>query len=212
MPTFKAPDVVVIFVLGGPGAGKGTQCGELVKDCGFRHFSAGDLLREEQTREGSTYGEIIKTCIVEGKIVPMEITIKLLENAMVKALQPNDNGEVWGKGKGVFLIDGFPRKMDQALKFEEDVCHSSMVIYFETSFEVMKTRLLKRGETSGRADDNEASIMKRFETYETQTKPVIDHYLKVEKVLRIDSSRSVQEVHEETKTRIFKKLSKNSDQ
>ena len=53
--------------------------------------------------------------------MPMEITIKLLENAMVKALQPNESGQVWEKGKGVFLIDGFPRKMDQASKFEEDV-------------------------------------------------------------------------------------------
>ncbi|KLO12031.1 UMP-CMP kinase [Schizopora paradoxa] len=210
MPTFKAPETVVIFVLGGPGAGKGTQCGELVKDCGFRHFSAGDLLREEQDREGSTYGEIIKTCIVEGKIVPMEITIKLLENAMVKALQPSESGEVWEKGKGTFLIDGFPRKMDQALKFEEDVCQSSMVIFFETTLEVMKKRLLKRGETSGRADDNEASIVKRFETYESQTKPVIEHYAKLDKVLRIDSSRTVEEVHEETKTKIFEKLAKNS--
>lgn len=68
-PTFSPKDVSVIFVLGGPGAGKGTQCANLVRDFGFVHLSAGDLLREEQNREGSEFGELIKTYIREGKIV-----------------------------------------------------------------------------------------------------------------------------------------------
>lgn len=74
---------------------------------------AGDLLREEQQRPGSKYGELIKHYIREGLIVPMEVTIALLENAMREAME---------KSKATrFLIDGFPRKMDQALKFEEVV-------------------------------------------------------------------------------------------
>lgn len=81
---------------------------------------AGDLLRAEQDREGSTYGDLIKTCIREGTIVPMEVTIKLLEAAMLDACKTK-SGLGWEDGKGRFLIDGFPRKMDQALKFEEDV-------------------------------------------------------------------------------------------
>lgn len=68
-PTFSPNDVSVIFVLGGPGAGKGTQCANLVKDYGFVHLSAGDLLREEQNREGSKFGDLIKNYIREGKIV-----------------------------------------------------------------------------------------------------------------------------------------------
>jgi UMP-CMP kinase len=68
-PTFSPNEVSVIFVLGGPGVGKGTQCGNLVKDYGFVHLSAGDLLREEQNREGSEFGELIRTYIREGKIV-----------------------------------------------------------------------------------------------------------------------------------------------
>jgi UMP-CMP kinase len=68
-PTFSPKEVTVIFVLGGPGAGKGTQCANLVRDFGFVHLSAGDLLREEQNREGSEFGELIKTYIREGKIV-----------------------------------------------------------------------------------------------------------------------------------------------
>lgn len=86
---------------------------------------AGDLLRAEQEREGSQYGDLIRTCIREGKIVPMEVTIKLLEIAMRAALAERSQPG-WTNGKGRFLIDGFPRKMDQALKFEEAVCHSFM--------------------------------------------------------------------------------------
>jgi len=86
----------------------------------FSHLSAGDLLRAEQDRPNSQYGDLIRTHIREGKIVPMEVTIKLLENAMHAVIQ-SKSGQGWEGGKGRFLIDGFPRKMDQALKFEEDV-------------------------------------------------------------------------------------------
>ncbi len=86
----------MIFVLGGPGAGKGTQCANLVRDYGFTHLSAGDLLRAEQDREGSEFGQMIKEYIREGKIVPMEVTVQLLENAMMDK----------NKGLGRFLIDG----------------------------------------------------------------------------------------------------------
>jgi UMP-CMP kinase len=100
--------------------GKGTQCSLLVEKYSFSHLSAGDLLRAEQDRPNSHYGDLIRTYIREGQIVPMEVTIKLLENAMRTELQ-SKSGSGWEDGKGRFLIDGFPRKMDQALKFEEDV-------------------------------------------------------------------------------------------
>ena len=86
---------------------------------------AGDLLRAEQNREGSQYGDLIRTCIREGTIVPQEVTIKLLERAMSAEMQTR-SGPGWTDGKGRFLIDGFPRKMDQGLTFEETVCHSLM--------------------------------------------------------------------------------------
>ena len=79
----------------------------------LRRHLAGDLLREEQQREGSQYGELIKNYIKEGLIVPMEVTIVLLENAMREAIEKNKQTR--------FLIDGFPRKLDQAFKFEEVV-------------------------------------------------------------------------------------------
>lgn len=91
----------------------------------FHHKNklAGDLLREEQQRPGSQYGELIKTYIREGNIVPMEVTIALLENAMLAS------------GQKRFLIDGFPRKMDQALKFEEQVLYMfSLVMFLRDAF------------------------------------------------------------------------------
>jgi UMP-CMP kinase len=97
-PLWSPEDITLIFVLGGPGAGKGTQCANLVSDYGFKHLSAGDLLREEQDRPGSEFGEMIKSYIKEGTIVPLEVTIQLLENAMKKSME--------GGNKGMFLIDG----------------------------------------------------------------------------------------------------------
>lgn len=206
-PAFDSSKVIVVFVLGGPGAGKGTQCARLVQDFGFCHLSAGDLLRAEQVREGSQYGELIQTCIREGSIVPMEVTIKLLENAMLEALKGGKSGDGWGEGKGRFLIDGFPRKMDQAIKFEEDVCVASLVLYFSTTEAVMLERLIERGKTSGREDDNEESIKKRFRTYHETTMPVIEHYQKFGKVAEVDSSVSIDEVHKNTVEIVKKVLS-----
>lgn len=98
-PLWSPDSVTVIFVLGGPGAGKGTQCTKLVADYGFKHLSAGDLLREEQDRPGSEFGEMIKAYIKEGTIVPMEVTVQLLENAMKASMEA-------GNKNGLFLIDG----------------------------------------------------------------------------------------------------------
>jgi len=99
-PTFSPENVSVIYVLGGPGAGKGTQCENLVRDYGFTHLSAGDLLRAEQERKGSQFGEMIKEHIREGIIVPMEVTVQLLENAMTEVMGGKEGA------KGRFLIDG----------------------------------------------------------------------------------------------------------
>lgn len=123
---------------------------------------------------------MIKQYTDNGRLVPMELIVKLLEVAIKAALQEGRSGEGWANGKGRFLVDGFPREMDQALKFDEDVrwisdvcpagtiltpqqvCLSSKVLFYTTTEEVMLKRLLKRGETSGRGDDNEETIKKRF--------------------------------------------------
>ncbi|ORX57650.1 UMP-CMP kinase [Hesseltinella vesiculosa] len=191
IPAFRPDEVTVVFVLGGPGAGKGTQCERLKQDFDFVHLSAGDLLREEQTREGSKYGEMIKHYIKEGLIVPMEVTIALLEQAMREAIAKGN--------KRRFLIDGFPRKMDQALKFEETVVASQVVLYFECPETVMLERLLKRGESSGRSDDNMESIKKRFRVFKETSFPVIEAYEKQNKVKTVSCVKPVDEVYHEVK-------------
>jgi UMP-CMP kinase len=97
-PLFTADEITIIFVLGGPGAGKGTQCECLIRDYDFKHLSAGDLLREEQDRPGSQFGDMIKEYLRDGKIVPSEVTVRLLENAIRKSKEQ--------EGKSWFLIDG----------------------------------------------------------------------------------------------------------
>ncbi|KAF8738605.1 hypothetical protein AX14_010902 [Amanita brunnescens Koide BX004] len=201
--------VTVVFVLGGPGSGKGTQSAHLVKDFGFCHLSAGDLLRAEQNREGSQYGDLIRKCIREGTIVPMEVTIRLLKNAMDTVLREDREGDGWSDGRGRFLIDGFPRKMDQALGFEEQVCSSSLVLYYSTTEEVMLSRLMERGKTSGREDDNVESIKKRFYTYQSDTMPVIHHYKAQGKVAEVDASATIDKIHKNTQAilqRLFTSL------
>lgn len=96
----KKPEVV--FILGGPGAGKGTLCRYIVERYGYVHLSAGDLLREERVKPGSQYGELIETHIRNGTIVPVEITCSLLDRAMRVSDNPYNR----------FLIDGFPRNQD----------------------------------------------------------------------------------------------------
>ncbi|KAI8830922.1 adenylate kinase-domain-containing protein [Chytriomyces cf. hyalinus JEL632] len=183
-------DTSVVFVLGGPGAGKGTQCANIVKDYGFVHLSAGDLLREERQRKGSPYGELINNIIKEGQIVPMEITISLLHAAM-KA-----------NGGTRFLIDGFPRAIDQGEKFEDEVVKSKMVLYFECPEEEMLKRLTKRGETSGRVDDNIESIIKRFKVFKETSYPVIELYK--DKVEKVSCMNTVDGVYKDTKRALEK--------
>ncbi|KAF7725870.1 bifunctional uridylate/adenylate kinase [Apophysomyces ossiformis] len=198
VPAFSPDEVTVVFVLGGPGAGKGTQCENLIKDYGFVHLSAGDLLRAEQKREGSKYGELINHYIREGLIVPMEVTIALLEQAMRETMTADSKATR-------FLIDGFPRKMDQAIKFEEVVVPSKMVLYFECPEEIMLKRLLKRGESSGRVDDNIESIKKRFRVFKETSFPVIEAFEKQNKVHTVSCEKSVEDVYSDVKI-IFDKL------
>ncbi|KAI0125705.1 uridylate kinase [Xylariales sp. AK1849] len=204
-PTMSGTDVTVVFVLGGPGAGKGTQCANLVKDYGFTHLSAGDLLRAEQDRPGSQFGDLIKDYIKNGLIVPMEVTVQLLENAMVADLDRTGAGDIKGR-KGKFLIDGFPRKMDQAHKFEESVCPAKLVLFYDCSEEEMEKRLINRGKTSGRSDDNAESIRKRFRTFVETSMPVVEYYEKNGKVVNVDAKKTSEEVYADTKKQLEGRL------
>ncbi|CAG8035770.1 unnamed protein product [Penicillium salamii] len=190
-PRFSPTDVTVVFFLGGPGSGKGTQSANLVSSYGFVHLSAGDLLRAEQERTGSQYGDMIREYIREGKIVPMEVTVALLSNAMADSLasSPPPAGT-----KARFLIDGFPRKLDQAHFFEDTVCPSELVLFLDCPEDVMESRLLKRGETSGRADDNAESIRKRFRTFVETSMPVVEYFRKKDRVVEVRADIPIEEV------------------
>jgi UMP-CMP kinase len=199
-PAFSPSDVTVLFVLGGPGAGKGTQCARLVHDYHFTHLSAGDLLRAEQDRPGSQYGQLIRDCIKNGDIVPMEVTVALLENAM------RDTIAASGSKRGKFLIDGFPRKMDQALKFEEVVCPARLVLFYDCPEAQMEARLLERGKTSGRADDNAESIRKRFRTFVETSMPVVNHYDAESRVVKVDATPTPDQVYADTQEKLRRVL------
>lgn len=177
--------VTVIFVLGGPGSGKGTQCANIVQHFGYTHLSAGDLLRAEM-KSGSENGEMIQNMIKEGKIVPSEVTIKLLEKAML------DNGN------DKFLIDGFPRNEENRAAFEAVTgIEPEFVLFFDCSEEEMQKRLL--GRNQGREDDNIETIKKRFKVYMESSLPVIEYYNAKGKVRKIDAAKPVKEVFEAVK-------------
>jgi len=100
------------WITGGSGVGKGTQCARLAQDLDFQHLSVGDLLREEIDRPGSPFATFIRESIQSSVIIPAQLTVSLLK-AKMDASNPH--------GERRFLIDGYPRSMDQALTFEEEV-------------------------------------------------------------------------------------------
>ncbi|XP_045502039.1 UMP-CMP kinase [Colias croceus] len=181
----------VVFVLGAPGAGKGTQCTFISKEFDFVHLSAGDLLREERQRPGSEYGEMIEEKIRNGEIVPVEVTCSLIHKAMTKS------------GKTRFLIDGFPRNKDNLDGWERvmsDKTKLLFVLFFECSRDLCTERCLGRGAAgSGRSDDNLESLKKRFNTYLNDTMPIINHYDEKGLVRRVNAETSPQEVFEDVK-------------
>ncbi|XP_057511842.1 UMP-CMP kinase 3-like [Actinidia eriantha] len=178
--------VTIVFVLGGPGSGKGTQCANIVQHFGYTHLSAGDLLRAE-IKSGSENGTMIQNMIKDGKIVPSEVTVKLLQRAM----QDSSNDK--------FLIDGFPRNEENRAAFESVTgIEPEFVLFFECPEEEMERRLLSRNQ--GREDDNIDTVRKRFKVYMESSLPVIEYYIAKGKVRKIEAAKPVKEVFEAVKT------------
>jgi len=162
----------------------------------WQHISAGDCLRAERQDPNSKDGELINSYIKEGKIVPVQITVRLLEKAM-RAGQK--------EGKTDFLIDGFPRNLDNVNGWEEVIGDSAQVmgvLFFQASQSEMEKRLLGRSETSGRVDDNLESIRKRFATYEKETKPIVEKYMKENLVYTVDAMQTVENVWTHTLSKL----------
>lgn len=170
----------IIWVLGGPGSGKGTQCAKIVDKYHFSHFSTGDLLRDE-VASGSERGQQLQAIMKSGDLVSNEQVLGLLEAAM---------GKVDDSVKG-FLIDGYPRQKDQGAAFETAIAPVDIILYFECKDATMVSRILARAAAAAekRADDNEATIKNRIATFSTNTNEILALYPK--QTRRIDAERAV---------------------
>jgi UMP-CMP kinase len=200
----KKIDSQVIFLLGGPGSGKGTLGEKVAKKYKYELISAGDLLREEKQKPNSKNGELINKYQIEGKIVPSEITINLIKSKIA---------ELNSKGINKILLDGFPRNDENLEKWNEIIGDSikfKFVIFLNCPEKIMIERVLKRGETSGRSDDNRETVEKRIKVYNEQTLPVIKYYKKLNKVKEIDASKNAEQVFDSVK-KLFEKDTKKND-
>ena len=174
----------IIFVLGGPGSGKGTQCQKICETYSeFVHLSAGELLREART-SGSAIGEMIQKCMMEGAIVSAEVTVGLLKEAMEK------NG--WAERR--FLVDGFPRNDDNYSTWFRLLPEVPVeyCLYMNCNDDVMIQRILGRAE--GRSDDNLETVTKRLNTYKESTQPVIKRFEDQGKLVEVNAEGSVEEI------------------
>jgi len=190
----------VVFVLGGPGSGKGTQCARISEQFKWAHLSAGDLLRAERAK-GSELGEQIDHHIKNGTIVPVEVTCSLLENAMVASKDVTND----------FLIDGFPRNKDNLDGWHRQMSSKTDVkftLFFDCTEEICTERCLQRGMAgSGRTDDNIESLRKRFVTNKESTMPIVKHFEEKGLLRTIDATQSPDDVFEKVKP-LFEALQK----
>lgn len=182
-----------IALFGPPGAGKGTQSGQLVERFNLCYISTGDLLRKELAAE-SDLGKKAKDIIASGNLVSDEIIVQILEKTISE--NPHASG---------FLFDGFPRTTIQAYILEGLMIKLNSeldcLINLEVPEEESVRRLIERGKTSGRSDDNEQVIRNRLKEYHEKTLPVLDFY--AEKGVRsdVDGTRDIKKVQAEV-TRI----------
>ncbi len=175
---------VVIF--GAPGSGKGTQSEKITDQYGLKHISTGDMLRRE-IKSGSPLGIIAKKHIDQGQLVPDQLITEMLSK-LLKGL---------GAINGV-ILDGFPRTVEQAeaLKgiFADMDQKVSVMLNLEVDREELIKRLLIRGETSGRSDDNLETIQKRIAVYDEITSSVIEFYKKEGLYKSIEGTGSIDQI------------------
>ncbi|WP_026210324.1 adenylate kinase [Flexithrix dorotheae] len=185
-----------IVLFGPPGAGKGTQSAKIKEKYQLIHLSTGDLLRSE-IADGTELGLTAKKLMDEGKLVPDEVVIGMIDHKL--KVNPDANG---------FIFDGFPRTVAQAEALdklmEENSTAISGMIALEVSEEELTGRLLKRGETSGRPDDqNVDKIKTRIHEYESKTAVVANYYKSQDKFKSVNGIGDIED--------IFNKLTKAID-
>ncbi len=188
-----------IILFGPPGSGKGTQSEKLISKYGLKHLSTGDLLRHEISRQTSL-GKEAQNFMDKGHLVPDEVVIGMISSAL------DENPSAKG-----FLFDGFPRTSAQAEALDnllqlKNAPISAMLAMDVTEDELIK-RLLKRGETSGRSDDNNEEVIRaRIIEYHTKTAIVADYYKKFNKAVMINGEGTIDDIFERLCTEIDKRI------
>jgi len=176
-----------IIICGAPGCGKGTQSDLIVEKYKLKHLSTGNLLRKE-IAEKSELGLEAEKFISKGNLVPDEMIIDILSK----------NIDGFGNDINGMILDGFPRTVAQAEALQSMLSNNgkeiSVLIDLSVEKEELVDRLLKRGQTSGRSDDNLETIKKRLEVYEVQTAPVSDFYRHLNKYTAINGMGSIDEI------------------
>ncbi len=178
-----------LILFGPPGSGKGTQSEKLIAKYGLKHLSTGDLLRHEINNQ-TPLGKEAQNFMDKGQLVPDEVVIGMISSALDE--NPNAKG---------FLFDGFPRTQAQAraldnlLELKETPIAAMLAL--DVSEEELVKRLLKRGETSGRSDDNNESVIRaRIVEYHNKTAMVADYYRQFDKVVMIKGEGTVDDIFE----------------
>ena len=158
-----------IVIFGAPGSGKGTQSDLIIENYGLEHISTGDVLRNE-IKKGTELGKTAQSYIDKGNLIPDELMVSILAKVY----------DDFGRGHKGVIFDGFPRTIPQAeaLKkmLDERGDKVAAMIELDVPEDELMQRLIKRGQESGRADDNEETIKKRLVVYHSQTQPLIEWY------------------------------------
>ena len=176
-----------IILFGKPGAGKGTQAAFLKNQFNLVHISTGDVFRYN-IKNQTELGNLAKSYMDRGDLVPDEVTIQMLESEVEKA--PDAAG---------FIFDGFPRTTAQAEALDAFLSSKDMsisaTIALDVDEDLLVERLLKRGLESGRTDDRDAQkIRNRFEEYNAKTAPLIDYYKNQDKFYELDGVGEISEI------------------
>lgn len=176
-----------IVIFGAPGSGKGTQSALLVEKYGFKHISTGDVLRAE-IKNGTELGRTAQGYIDKGQLIPDALMIDILA-ATYDAMLPCE---------GV-IFDGFPRTIPQAEALKQMLAERGTevagMLELDVPTDMLLERLINRGKTSGRADDNEATIKQRLAVYEQQTAPLVEWYEKEGKRNAVKGYGSLEEIN-----------------
>ncbi|GAB4042309.1 adenylate kinase [Spirosoma jeollabukense] len=183
-----------LVLFGPPGAGKGTQSEYLIQKYNLVHLSTGDLLRS-QIAAGTELGLRAKQLMDQGLLVPDEVVIGMIESK----LQENQSTISGGKSTGGFIFDGFPRTVPQAVALDnllnEHQTKINVMVALIVDSEELTRRLLLRGQTSGRPDDqNEELIRRRVKEYNDKTAPVADYYNQQGKFAAIDGIGKIDDI------------------